>query len=81
MTMKAASQVETPVSDLGLSAYLLSIGYSIIRTDGPPNRRVFVFSSIPPEAIYGYYSGTVQVNPRAFLSALRDLKGLVAQGL
>ena len=79
--MKATSQAETPVSDLGLSAYLLSAGYALLRTDGPPSRRIFIFSTVPQEVVYRYYSGTAQVNPRTFLAALRDLKGLVAQGL
>ncbi len=81
MAMKTTPQPETPISDLGLSAYLLSTGYSLLRTEGPPARRVFVFGAVRPEVIYGYYSGSAQVNPRIFLSALRDLKGLVAQGL
>lgn len=79
--MKPTQQPEVPVTDLGLSAYLLSAGYSLIRTEGPPTKRTFIFSAVPSEVLYGYYSETAKVNPRTFLASLRDLKGLVAQGV
>lgn len=74
-------QDEVKVSDLHLSAYLLAKGFPVRRVDGSIGRREFVFETIPPEVISSFYGGDDQVSARALLDALRNLRGLLAQGL
>ena len=66
-------------SDLNLAAYLLATDHPLLRLEGAPGRRSFVFDHVSPETITGFYSGA-KVDARRLLGALRDLKGLVAQG-
>lgn len=65
-------------SDLHLAAYLLATDHPLLRLEGPPGRRSFVFDRVSPEIVTDFYSGA-KVDARRLLGALRDLKGLVAQ--
>jgi|GEM_PF-634540 len=66
-------------SDIHLAAYLLTTDHPLRRLDGPPGQRAFVFGDVTPEDVSGFYAGA-KVDARKVLGALRDLKGLLAQG-
>jgi Domain of unknown function (DUF5659) len=61
-------------SDLQLGAYLKHRGYELLRIEGEPGRRVFVFRGVPSEAIAAYYAGTDLVAPVPLFQAYRQLK-------
>lgn len=71
---------ELAISDTHLAAYLLVRGFQVLRMEGPPGRREFIFPKIPPEVIASFYGGDDHVSARALLDALRNLRGLLAQG-
>ncbi len=72
---------ETRISDLQLAAYLVAQGHRVVRVEGPPGRREFVFLDLPTEAVMTYYAGADQVSARKLFAAFRDLKGLTRQML
>ncbi len=72
---------ERRISDLGLAAYLVALGYPLVRVVGSNGRKDFVFAGVPQETIYGFYNGQDQISARQLLNALRDLKGLALQAL
>jgi hypothetical protein len=61
-------------SDLQLCAYLAARGYDPVTVDGPPDRRVFVFRDVPPEAVSEYHSDTCPVSPHRLFRSYRQLK-------
>ena len=65
-------------ADLGLAAYLFTIGFHLRRLDGP-SRRTFVFPSTACGAIEGYYIGGL-VQAWAFADALHDLLARLREG-
>lgn len=71
---------ELTISDTHLAAYLLVKGFQIIRVEGSPGRREFIFKAVPPEMIASFYGGHDEVSARALLDALRNVRGLLAQG-
>lgn len=66
-------------TDINLAAFLLATDHPLRRLNGPPGRQAFVFGNVTPEHVTGFYSGA-SVDAREVLGALRDLKGLLAQG-
>ena len=64
--------------DLGLAAYLFTIGFHLHRLDGP-NHRIFVFPSTACGAVEGYYTGGL-VQACAFADALHDLLARLQKG-
>ncbi len=72
---------ETRISDLQLAAYLVAQDHSLVRVEGPPGHREFIFADIPADAIFAYYSGRDLVSARKLFGAYRDLKGLTIQAL
>lgn len=68
------------ISDLHLAAFLLTKGFPLLGVEGSPGRREFLFPKVPPEVITSFYGGDDQVSARTLLDALRNLRGLLAQG-
>lgn len=72
---------EVKISDVHLASYLLVRGFQVARVNGSPSRREFIFPNVPPEAISSFYGGDDRVSARALLDALRNLRGLLVQGV
>ncbi len=72
--------LEVPVNDLGLASYLMALGYSLGRIEGPSFRSVFIFLDVPEQAVLGFYREDTTIHPRKILDSLRALKGLARQG-
>jgi hypothetical protein len=70
---------EFSTRDLNLASYLLGTSHPLRRLEGPPGKSVFVLGDVSPEDVTAFYAGA-QVDARQLLGALRDLKGLLAQG-
>jgi len=69
------------ISDLHLASFLLARGFQVVGVEGPPGKRDFVFQDIPLDAISSFYGGDDAVSARALLDALRNLRGLLVQGV
>ncbi len=76
MQMNAADFATT---DIHLAAYLLATDHPLRGLNGRPGQRAFVFGEVTPEAVQSFYAGAPS-DARKVLGALRDLKGLLAQG-
>lgn len=72
---------EVKISDVHLAAYLLVRGVPIVRVEGGPGRREFVFTGATQELISSFFGGDDRVSARALLDALRNIRGLLAQHL
>jgi hypothetical protein len=70
---------EVPVGDLHLASYVLALGYSLVRIEGPPHRIIFIFSNVSEQLIISFFREDATVNPRKLLDALRNLRGLLLQ--
>ena len=70
---------EFSTTDINLAAFLLATDHPLRRLHGPPGRQVFIFGNVNPDEVTSFYSGAT-VDARKVLGALRDLKGLLAQG-
>jgi hypothetical protein len=70
---------EFSTTDLNLAAYLLYLDYPLLHLNGPPGQRAFAFANVAEKDIAAFYAGA-KVDARKLLGALRDLKGLLAQG-
>lgn len=70
---------EFSTHDLSLAAYLLATNHPLRRLDGPPGKNSFVFANVSQEDVTSFYAGA-KVDARQLLGAMRDLKGLLAQG-
>jgi len=77
-TMKVPAELR--ISDVHLAAYLLVRGFQIVRVEGAPSRREFVFTNVSPEVVSSFYGGDDQVSARALLDAVRNVRGLLVQG-
>ncbi len=66
--------MEFLTSDLQLASYLAALGHDPVRVEGPPERRVFVFASVPQEDVGAYYRGSRPVAPQRLFTAYRTLK-------
>ena len=70
---------EVSISDLHLASYLMALGYSLVKIEGPSHRTLFVFADVPQEIIFSFYQEEAAVNPRKILDSLRNLRGLLLQ--
>jgi hypothetical protein len=66
-------------ADMQLAAYLLTLGYPLVRVEGDRQRKVFVFGQCPKDVVLAYYQGQDRVSAHKLFSAYRDLKSLVLQ--
>ncbi len=66
--------------DLHVAAFLLSRDFPLIRLEGSPGQRVFVLQGPTEEDVIAFYKGPILLDARKLLNALRDLRGLLAQG-
>ncbi len=65
----------TRTNDLALASFALSVGFPLLRVEGPPGRREFVFGrEIPEDLIAEFYSGTGMVSAKRVLDSYRGLK-------
>ena len=78
--MQPMQPIDLRLSDVHLVAYLLVRGFPLRGVDGSPGRREFLFRGVPPDVISSFYGGDDQVSARALLDALRNVRGLLAQG-
>ncbi len=77
MQMNAA---DFSTTDLHLASYLLGAkDRPLLRINGRAGQSVFVFGNVTPEDVQSFYAGAPS-DARKVLGALRDLKGLLAQG-
>jgi hypothetical protein len=72
-----ADPTEYLTRDLQHAAFLKAIGHELVRLEGPPGSRVFVFRNVPADDIAAYHRGTRLVNPYELFTAYRALKRLV----
>jgi hypothetical protein len=72
---------EYTTTDLQLSAFLKAVGHDLVRADGPPAHRRFVFRDVPAETIAAYHSDAIPVPPRALFAAYRILKRRVFESV
>ena len=63
-------------SDLSLAAFLMTLDFPLLKTEGNGRRVAFHFPSTADEAAPGYLQGE-KVSARAFSAAMRDLKSLI----
>ena len=63
-------------SDLSLAAFLMTLDFPLLKTEGNGKRIVFYFPSTAAEAAPGYLRGE-KISARAFSAAVRDLKSLI----
>jgi len=64
------------VTDLGLAAFLSARGYLVLRLEGRPGRRTFVFPEAARDDCRACFAGA-PVEARAYYESLRSLKALV----
>lgn len=81
LRMQTMNSQQVKISDVHLASYLLVRGFPIVRVEGTPGRREFVFTEVPPEIISSFYGGDDSVSARALLDALRNVRGLLVQGV
>jgi hypothetical protein len=77
--MQMNLQADFSTQDIHVAAYLLALDRPFRGLSGQPGHRTFTFANVAPEDVQGFYAG-VKVDARKLLGALRDLKGLLAQG-
>lgn len=70
---------ERTISDLQLASFLVANDYEIVRVEGTPYRKEFIFQDVPEEAVLAYYAGKDETSARELFSAYRDLRGLARQ--
>jgi len=63
-------------SDLSVAAFLMTLDFPLLKTEGNGRRVVFYFPSTAAEAAPGYLRGE-KVSARAFSASVRDLKSLI----
>jgi len=63
-------------SDLSVAAFLMTLDFPLLKTEGNGRRVVFHFPSTATEAAPGYLQGE-KVSARAFSASVRDLKSLI----
>lgn len=62
--------------DLPLASYLITNGRRLLRLEGPPGRRQFVFADVPEADVSDFLNGKA-IDARRLLDAHRTLKGLL----
>lgn len=66
--------------DLALASFLVASGRRLLKLDGPPGRRQFVFLRVEESDVSDFLQGKA-IDARRLLDAHRALKGLlIAQG-
>ncbi len=68
---------EYKTSDLQLAAYLTTIGHTVVRVEGPRERRQFVFQGVPETDAAAFYGGAGVARARDLFRSYRDLRNLV----
>lgn len=71
----------TELDDLQAAAFVLAKGYPLMRAEGPPYRKTFVFENVPPDVLSGFYSGQAEVSGRRLFDAYRTLRAIARQTL
>ena len=72
------------ISDFYQAAYLSVIGFELIKIDkANPQRFVFVFNDKEgrQNLLEDFLFGRAQVNPKSFVSAIKELKAMLHSGL
>ena len=67
-------------SDFYAAAFLTAKGYKLFGINKADSRRYrFIFADEPERAqlVSGYFAGLVEVNARAFVTAIKELKSLM----
>ena len=72
---------ELALDDLQVSAFLHAKGFQLIRTEGPPYRKTFVFADVPDAMIQDFYAGTGAVSARKLFDSYRTLRAIARQSL
>lgn len=82
MYMKSATKLFS-TTDLALGAFLRTSGFVLEQTDRSNARRIaFLFedSAQLREAVDGFWSGSLKVEPTAYFQAIKDLKNRIYGG-
>lgn len=67
-------------SDFYAAAFLTAKGYTLLGINKADSRRFrFIFTDEPyrPQLVSGYFAGLVEVNAKAFVTAIKELKSLM----
>jgi len=67
-------------SDFYAAAFLVAKGYKLLGINKADSRRFrFIFTDEPYRAqlVSGYFAGLVEVNTKAFVTAIKELKSLM----
>lgn len=67
-------------SDFYAAAFLMAKGYTLLGINKADSRRFrFIFTDEPyrPQLVSGYFAGLVEVNAKAFVTAIKELKSLM----
>ena len=67
-------------SDFYAAAFLVAKGYKLLGIDKADSRRFhFIFTNEPdrPQLVSAFFAGLVEVNAKAFVTAIKELKSLM----
>ncbi len=67
-------------SDFYAAAFLVTKGYKLLDIDKADSRRFhFIFTNEPdrPQLVSAFFAGLVDVNAKAFVTAIKELKSLM----
>ncbi len=67
-------------SDFYAAAFLVAKGYKLLGIDKADSRRFhFIFTDEPyrPQLVSAFFAGLIEVNAKAFVSAIKELKSLM----
>ena len=67
---------ELALNDLQVSAFLHAKGFRLVRTEGPANRKTFIFADVPDSVIQDFYTGVAEVNARMLFESYRTLRSI-----
>ena len=67
---------ELALNDLQVSAFLHAKGFRLVRTEGPANRKTFIFADVPDSVIHEFYAGAAEVNARKLFESYRTLRSI-----
>jgi len=70
---------EYSTTEFYLAVYLKHMGYVILRVDGDPGRRVFVFKDGDEREgdLIDYFNGEISVCPYEYTKTIREMKSLL----
>jgi len=80
MNMKNAIDTKFTTSDFYAAAFLVAKGYKLLGIDKADSRRfhfIFTDEQYRAQLVSGYFAGLVEVNAKAFVSAIKELKSLM----